>query len=54
MNIRKTNSTSLNEKALLENAMAQAETNAANIDYLAMMADIEIPTEEGTEVDADA
>lgn len=24
----------------------QGETNAANIDYLAMMADIEIPTEE--------
>ena len=31
----------------------QAETNAANIDYLAMMSDIEIPTEE-TEGEIDA
>ena len=29
-----------------ERQLAQAEINAANIDYLAMMADIEIPTEE--------
>lgn len=37
---------SLSEVARLENAEAQAEINRANIDYLAMMADIEIPTEE--------
>lgn len=30
----------------LENAQAQAEINKANIDYLAMMTDVEIPTEE--------
>lgn len=35
------------EQAKLENAEAQAEINRANIDYIAMMADIEIPTEEG-------
>ena len=29
-----------------ENARALAALNAANIDYLAMMSDIEIPTEE--------
>ena len=34
-------------------ANAQAETNAANIDYIAMMSDIEIPTEE-SEVETDA
>ena len=34
------------EMALLENAEAQTEANKANIDYLAMMTDIEIPTEE--------
>ena len=27
-------------------AKSQAEKNAANVDYIAMMADIEIPTEE--------
>ena len=34
-------------KILKENlpAYRQTETNAANIDYIAMMADIEIPTE---------
>ena len=32
-----------------ERALAQAAANAANIDYIAMMADIEIPTEEGGE-----
>ena len=36
----------IDEQARLENAQAQAEINAANIDYIAMMADIEIPTEE--------
>lgn len=36
----------IREQALLENAIAQAEANKANIDYIAMMADIEIPTEE--------
>ena len=30
-------------------AYLQGETNAANIDYIAMMADIEIPTEEEDE-----
>ena len=41
----------LSEAARLENAEAQAEINKANIDYLAMMTDVEIPTEEneGTE-----
>lgn len=32
--------------AALENAEAQAVKNAANIDYIAMMADVEIQTEE--------
>ena len=32
--------------AALENAEAQAVRNAANIDYIAMMADVKIPTEE--------
>lgn len=30
-------------------AQSKAMDNAANIDYLAMMSDIEIPTEEGQE-----
>lgn len=34
------------ETAALENAEAQAEVNRANIDYVAMMTDVEIPTEE--------
>lgn len=34
------------DAAKLENSEAQAEANKANIDYIAMMADIEIPTEE--------
>lgn len=34
------------EQAELENAKAQAEMNKANIDYIAMMTDVEIPTEE--------
>lgn len=36
------------EQASLENAEAQAEMNKANIDYIAMMTDVEIPTEEGS------
>ena len=39
----------LSEAARLENAEAQAEINKANIDYIAMMTDVEIPSEE-TEV----
>ena len=35
------------EQAELENAKAQAAKNAANIDYIAMMTDVEIPTEDG-------
>ena len=37
---------SLSEAARLENAEAQAEINRANIDYIAMMTDVEIPAEE--------
>ena len=37
--------------AALENAEAQAVRNAANIDYIAMMADVEIPTEEEDKTD---
>ena len=40
------NKMDLHEKAMLENAEADNAKNAANIDYIAMMADIEIPTEE--------
>ena len=36
----------LREQALMENAIAQAETNKANLDYISMMSGIEIPTEE--------
>ena len=32
-------------------AKMQAEANAANLDYVAMMADIEIPTEDDEEVE---
>lgn len=35
------------EQAQLENTEARAEINKANIDYIAMMTDVEIPTEEG-------
>ena len=34
------------QTAELENAVATATRNASVIDYIAMMADIEIPTEE--------
>ena len=44
--IRKTGMTP-KEVSELENADAVSAKNTANIDYLAMMADIEIPTEEG-------
>lgn len=37
------------EQAEYENVLAQAEQNRANIDYIAMMADVEIPTEEGVQ-----
>lgn len=38
------------ELAALENAEAQAQRNADLIEYIAMMADVEIPTdEEGAE-----
>lgn len=38
------------ELAALENAEAQAQRNADLIEYIAMMADVEIPTdEEGTD-----
>ena len=47
MAILERNKMNLHEKAILENASADAIRNAANIDYIAMMADIEIPTEEG-------
>ena len=36
----------LYDEAMLENAKAQAEQNKANIDYIAMMTDVDIPTEE--------
>ncbi len=39
------------ERAALENAEALTVTNQANIDYLAMMTDVEIPTEDGGAAD---
>lgn len=39
------------QQAELENAMARAKRNEANIDYIAMMADMEIPTDEEAEYD---
>lgn len=42
------NKMGLQEKAALENATADAAKIAANLDYIAMMADIEIPTEDET------
>jgi hypothetical protein len=35
----------LNERAAQERAAAQAAKNAADIDYLAMMTDVELPEE---------
>lgn len=37
---------SLKERSDEENARAEADRNKANIDYLAMMCDVEIPTED--------
>ena len=37
---------SLKERSDEENARAEAERNKANIDYIAMMCDVDIPTEE--------
>lgn len=37
---------SIRDARALEDLKAQNEKNIANIDYVAMMADIEIPTEE--------
>lgn len=45
MNIKRRTMTPA-EMAALENTEAQAEANKATIDYIAMMADIEIPTEQ--------
>ena len=41
----------LAERAAQERAAAQAAKNAADIDYIAMMADVEIPTDEEAEYD---
>ena len=38
-------SKSLKERSDEENARAAADRNKANIDYIAMMCDVEIPTE---------
>lgn len=45
VNIKRANMTP-SEKAELENALAAEQRNAANIDYIAMMCDVDIPTEE--------
>ena len=39
------------DQARLENSETQAIRNAANIDYIAMMTDVEIPTEEEDKTD---
>ena len=45
---------SIPEQRAMEDANAKAETNKANLDYVAMMCDVEIPTEEiESEVEAD-
>lgn len=41
------------EQAMFENAIAQTERNKANIDYIAMMTDIEIPTDEEDEYESE-
>ena len=50
----------VNERELVKVLMAQnaalaaqVGANASNVDYLAMMSDVEIPAEEETEVKAD-
>ena len=40
------NKMDLHEKALYENAVAQAEQNRALLEYIMMMADIELPEDE--------
>lgn len=40
----------LHERALLENAEAEVDNNAAKIDYIAMMCDVDIPTEDENDV----
>lgn len=35
------------DQAMQDNAIAQAQRNADLIEYVAMMADVDIPTEEG-------
>ena len=40
----------LYEEAMEKHAVTQAEINQANIDYLAMMTDVDIPTEDDQEV----
>ena len=42
----KRNKMDLNEKAMLEYAQAESAKNEALIEYVAMMADVELPTEE--------
>jgi|GEM_PF-3990067 len=39
----------IRDKRALENAAAANATLKANLDYVAMMTDVEIPTEEGDE-----
>lgn len=43
----------LKEQADIENAIAQVEKNKANIDYVAMMTDVEIPVEEEAHDESD-
>lgn len=37
------------ERAKMDNAASQAQQLEAKLDYIAMMTDVEIPTEEGIE-----
>lgn len=46
MALVKKNKTDLNEKALIENAIAKAEKNEALLEYIAIMADIDLEEEE--------
>lgn len=46
----KKNKMDLNEKAMLENAQAENAKNEALIEYVAMMSDVELPTEENDNV----
>lgn len=41
------------ERASIDNAIAQEKQNAANIDYIAMMTDTEIPTEDEEVMDGE-